>query len=196
MTRFLALVSPLTVIARPAVPTLAIRRRRPSPLPHHPMTQKTRLGITALAVMALLASFGLDWFHLRAAGLSGFSFGGSSIEPSHLMHQAGIGGLGFSVPVTAGAGNISFAGLSLDIWLIITIALVGAVLGLFATGESAPLPRFVPLIAVGVATAYIGSGFLLVGEANASLAPGLFAAAVGVACSIVTTLAPSSELAT
>lgn len=178
-----------------AVPTLAIRRRRPSRLPHHPMTQKTRLGITALAVMALLASFGLDWFHLRAAGLSSFSFGGSSIEPSHLMQQAGIGRLGFSVPVTAGAGNISFVGLSLDIWLIITLALVGAVLGLFATGESAPLPRFVPLVALGVAAAYIASGFLVIGEADASLGPGLFAAAAGIGCSMVILLTPSSEAA-
>ena len=80
--------------------------------------------------------------------------------------------------------------------------------GPFATGTSAPLPRFVPLIVLGVAAAYVGAGLLGAlfgapdtsndpfGMTSASPGPGLFAAAMGIAVSVVAILAPSNKMAT
>lgn len=160
------------------------------------MTKQNRLGVAILAVVAIVSSFGLDWMHIQSAGLSNLTFDGSAIGQGFSMPQIDMGGLGLSLPVNAGNGSITVAGLALDIWLIITIALAGAVLGIVASGESAPVPRFVPFVALGVAAAFIGSGFLVVGDANASLAPGIFVAAAGVIASIVMLLVPATEPAT
>lgn len=154
------------------------------------MTKKTRLGVTFLAVFTFIASFGLDWFHIQAAGLASLGIGGGALT------------------ISAGDGTLSLAGITLDIWLIITIAIIGTGLGPFATGTSAPLPRFVPLIVLGVAAAYVGAGLLGAlfgapdtsndpfGMTSASPGPGLFAAAMGIAVSVVAMLAPSNKMAT
>lgn len=153
------------------------------------MSKKTRLGVTVLAIIALLTSFGLDWFYLRRG--PDMSFVGNS-----------------AVTVTAGEGSLRIAGLKLEIWLAIAIAIIGAGLGPFATGPSAPLPRFVPLIALGVAAAYTGAGLLGVSlyapdrptspfdVTSARLGPGPLAAVVGIAAWVVTVLAPSNKVAT
>lgn len=157
------------------------------------MTAKTRVGLGVLAILAILLSFGLDWFRLGMGATATFTMNGVDMGFPAGSGLSGfpLGGGGFEMTVDAGNGQMTVLGLALDIWVLAVVALLGAALATVSAAGVTQIPRFVPLVVLGLAALYLGSGLQLATADGATLLPGFFAALAGVVCALVVSVVPA-----
>lgn len=158
------------------------------------MNHSTRLGVAVLALLAILVSFGLPWLEMTNADVTSITVDGRSAgDSTDFPFPGGSFGTGMTLVADASNGSLSIPGLQLDIWLVIVIAAVGAVLALFASTAPNAMPRFVPTIVLAFAAAFLAGSFIGAIDERLSLQSGVFAASIGVVAALVATLAPRPE---
>jgi len=147
------------------------------------MNPQTRTGLAALALVLILASFGLDWFHLTGATMQSMTVNGQEMSFPGAMP---MGGQVVSMTVGAWNGHLTIAGLKLDIWLVAALGCVGAGLAIASALVPDRLPRFAPLAVLGFVGVYLGGALVGLIGSGAGIAPGFVAAVVGVVVAIAT----------
>lgn len=154
------------------------------------MTTQTRNGLAVLAIAAFLIAYFVDWMVLSATTGSGLEINGMPMGLDGTSTFPGLPIAGLQIPVGAGTGQITAAGLQLDIWLIVTIALLGAVFGLISNLAPSALPRFAVIAPLAFAALFVASAFYSLTDAQVSLRPGLVAVTVGIALAAAAHLMP------
>jgi len=146
------------------------------------MTHSTRILLAVGAGLAWLAALVTDWMTLHGAQVQMEGFGG----PSEMVAP-------FGIPVSAHSGAVSFAGATLDLWLVVAAGGLGSLLAGYRAVGLDRLPRAVPLGIVGLATLFTGSAWLAAVDPGATLGPGLVAASVGSVLGCVLALVPDAD---